>query len=422
MEIPEVFAQAHRAFHADDAAAVRDLLQSSAELRARINDPAGDFGSPPIVNVRSKAMLDLLIEYGADINAKSKWWAGGFNVLQSAPLEVAQYAVSRGATIDVHGAARLGLIDRLRELVTADPDLVHARGGDGQTPLHFAANEEIATFLLENGADIDARDIDHQSTPAQWMLGDRLELARFLVRRGASADLLMGGALGDLELARKQLDADPNAIRIRVSEEYFPMVGGKGGGTIYQWTLGWHVSPHQVAKARAHEELFRFLWEQSPLEVRLVNAAWLHDEATLDGLLSNNPNPNFTPAELRQTAHAARNDDATALRLLLKAGVPSNARGQHNATPLHWACWHGNAEAVKLLLPLRPDLEDSNNDYSSTPLGWAMHGSENGWHHERGNYPTTVEALLRAGVKRPDRISGTPEVKAAIEKFFLTSI
>ena len=422
METPDLFAQAHRAFCADNAAAVRDLLQSSAELRARINDPAGDFGSPPIVNVRSKAMLDLLIEYGADINAKSKWWAGGFNLLQSAPLDVAQYAVTRGATVDIHAAARLGLIDRLRELIGKDPALVHARGGDGQTPLHFAANEEVAAFLLERGANIDARDIDHQSTPAQWMLGDRIELARYLVRRGASSDLLMAAAFGDRALAQNLLDAQPDSIRIRVSEEYFPMVGGKGGGTIYQWTLGWHVSPHQVAKARGHEGLFRFLWDSSPIEVRLINAAWLHDEPALDALLATNPKPKLTAAELRQTAHAARNDDATALRLLLKAGVPLNARGQHNATPLHWACWHGNADAVKLLLPLRPDLEDSNNDFSSTPLGWAMHGSENGWHRERGNYSATVEALLRAGVKRPDKISGTPAVQSVIKNFFLTSV
>ena len=62
------------------------------------------------------------------------------------------------------------MMPKLTELVAADPAVVHARGGDGQTPLHFASTVEIAEFLLANGAEIDARDVDHESTPAQYML------------------------------------------------------------------------------------------------------------------------------------------------------------------------------------------------------------------------------------------------------------
>jgi hypothetical protein len=414
----ETFVLAHRAFCSDDAAMLRNLLDENPGLRARINDPQNDFGSPPIVNAKSPAMLDLLLEYGADIHSKSKWWAGGFGILHTAPIEVAQYAIKRGAQVDIHAAARLGLFDRLRELIAADPTLVHARGGDGQTPLHFASTEQIAGYLLDNGADIDARDIDHESTPAQWMLSERIELARYLVLRGCKTDLLMAAALGDTALAKKHLDADPNSIRIRVSDEYFPMVGGKTGGTIYQWTLGWHVSPHQVAKARCHHELFQFLMELSPEEVRLINYAWLHDVPAVEALLSQNREivRSLSAAELRQLAHAARNNDTSAVRLFLKAGFPIHSRGQHNATPLHWAAWHGNVEAVRLLLEHHPDLEDTDNEFKSSPLGWAIHGSENGWHRESGSYPATVESLLRAGVKIPDKPAGTTEVRDVLRR------
>jgi hypothetical protein len=51
-------------------------------------------------------------------------------------------------------AARLGWIDELRALLAADPALVHARGGDGQQPLHEAATVAIADFLLDHGADV----------------------------------------------------------------------------------------------------------------------------------------------------------------------------------------------------------------------------------------------------------------------------
>src|SRR4029079_15412084 len=131
---------------------------------------------------------------------------------------------------------------RLRELVSANPELVHARGGDGQTPLHFANTVEIADYLLKHGADIDVRDVDHESTPAQYMVRDRKEIARFLVQRGCQTDLLMATALDDEQLVRKHLDENPECIHMRVSEEYFPIIGEKSGGTIYQWTLGWYVS------------------------------------------------------------------------------------------------------------------------------------------------------------------------------------
>jgi len=126
----------------------------------------------------------------------------------------------------------------LRELVSTNPDLVHARGGDGQTPLHFASTVEIAEFLLDRGADIDALDVDHESTPAQYMIRDRQDVVRCLVRRGCKTDIFMASALGDADLVRKHLDVDPDCVQMRVSGESFPMINRRSGGTIYQWTLG----------------------------------------------------------------------------------------------------------------------------------------------------------------------------------------
>ena len=189
---------ANKALQDDDVAGFRQLLDRCPELRAGINEPVSHFNSPLIIHVRSEAMLEVLLEAGADINARSKWWAGGFGLLDTASPEVAASAIKRGATVTVHAAARLGMIDRLKELIAADPALVHARGGDGQTPLHFASTIEIAEYLLDQGADIHARDVDHESTPAQYMLRSRPEIARYLIQRGAKSDILMAAALGDL--------------------------------------------------------------------------------------------------------------------------------------------------------------------------------------------------------------------------------
>src|SRR5436190_11419941 len=97
----DVTEQAGQAFRNDDAARFRELLDAHPELKARVNDPTGEFDSPAIVRVRSREMLDVLLAAGADINAKSRWWAGGFGLLHSAAPELASYAIQRGAQVDV---------------------------------------------------------------------------------------------------------------------------------------------------------------------------------------------------------------------------------------------------------------------------------------------------------------------------------
>ncbi|MEO8426579.1 MAG: ankyrin repeat domain-containing protein [Verrucomicrobiota bacterium] len=407
-----------KAFTEHDAALFRQLLERHPEMKAKINEPVEAFDAPVITRVRTREMLDVLLEAGADINAKSRWWAGGFGLLHGAEPDLAAYAIQRGAVVDVHAAARLGLLDKLRDLVSADPALVHARGGDGQTPLHFASTVEIAKYLLEHGAEIDARDVDHESTPAQYMVRDRQPIARYLVGRGCRTDILMAAALGDAELVRRHLDTDPACIRMRVSHEYFPMVNHKSGGTIYQWTLGWYVSAHQVAKEFGHEAVFRLLMERSPAEAKLLVLCWLGDETSMNSLLAERPNlvAGLSESDRRQLAHAARNNDIAAVRLMLAAGLPVDTRGQHRATPLHWAAFHGNAEMAGEILRYNPPLELTDADFKGTPLGWAIHGSEHGWYCRTGNYAGTVEALLKAGAKPPEKIGGTDAVKEVLRE------
>lgn len=409
---------AKNAFREDDAGAIRRLLKRYPQLKAKINEPIGDFDSPAITHVRSRAMLDVLLEAGADINAKSRWWAGGFGLLDHATPELAAYAIKRGAELTVHAAARLGVLEKLKQLVTRNPELVHAKGGDGQTPLHFASTVEIAEYLLGQGADIDARDVDHESTPAQYMVRSRPEIARYLIQRGCQTDILMAAALGDAGLVRKHLDANAECIRMRVSDEHFPMVGGEKGGTIYQWELGWYVSACQVAKSLGHTEVFRFLMERSPDDEKLLNACWLHDESMVKSLLARKPDlaASLPAAGRRHLAHAARNNDSDAARLMLRASFPVNVFSQHHATALHWAAWHGNAEIVQLILQRQPELENSDNDFKGTPLEWAIHGSENGWDREKGDYGTTVDALLKAGAKSPETVEGSKAVREVLRK------
>jgi ankyrin repeat protein len=414
-----------------DAARVRELLDGHPELRGKIDDPLPNYGFGQhalfaAVQRSDRATIDVLLRAGADVRKRTEWWAGGFGVLDDCDPSLVEFLIERGAVLDAHSAARLGMMPRLRALVAADPGVVHARGGDGQTPLHFASTVEVATFLLDNGAEIDARDVDHESTPAQYMLRvdqkrhyprDRQDVARYLVSRGCKTDILMAAALGDTELVLRQLNDDPGAIRMSVSEEWFPKQDPRAGGTIYNWTLGAHRTAHTVARDFGHEEVFRLLLERTPDDLKLAMACELGDETAFHEFLSKNPDAvsMLSETDKQKLPKAAQNNNTKAVRLMLDAGWPVDTPGEAEATALHWAGFNGNAEMAREILRFRPALELKSREYAGTPLSWAVYGSGNGWHRETGDFVGTIRALLEAGATFPAHAEELEPSEAVLE-------
>src|ERR1051325_2525201 len=104
-------AQLAAAVKANDLGKARETLAHHPELKSRLNEPMREFcfGSTLLlgaVQQRSNEMIDLLLQAGADINARSHWWAGGFGVLDD-DRGLAPFLIERGATVDAHAAARL---------------------------------------------------------------------------------------------------------------------------------------------------------------------------------------------------------------------------------------------------------------------------------------------------------------------------
>ena len=382
---------------------VRQLLQSHPDLVAMINEPMFGFKSPAAHVARSNLeLLDLLLGHGADLNVRTGWEKGGFGVLELVNPDEAAPLIARGARIDVWAAANLGMMAELVALIADDPSVVCARGGDGKRPLHFARTIPIARFLLERGAEIDARDDDHDSTPAQHLVGDRPEVAEFLVARGAKSDLLLAAALGDIALVQRHLDVDPGAIAMRVDQDWFPMIDtAPNGGHIYQWTLGFHVSAFDVARRRGHVEVLDLLLKRAgPLD-RLLDALWCCDDARADAVLAANPQLAAHAPEkaLRQVADAARNNNLAAASAMLRRGFPVTARSQHGATPLHWAAFHGNADMVEDVLRYNPPIDAQDHQFHGSAMGWLIHGALNPWGSSTGRHGECARLLLGAGAQ-----------------------
>jgi len=414
-----------------DAARIGAVLQAHPELRARVDDPLPDYGFGQnalyaAVQRSDRASIDVLLRAGAHIQKRTEWWAGGFGVLDECHPNLVEFLIERGAVMDVHAASRLGRLPELEALVAADASLVHARGGDGQTPLHFASTVEIAAFLLAHGAEIDARDVNHESTPAQYMLRvehkrhyprDRQDVARALVSRGCQTDILMAAALGDARLAARLLNDDPACIRMQVSQEWFPMQDPRAAGTIYIQTLGANRTAHAVARDFGHEQVFRLLMERTPQDLKRALAFELGDEAAFREFLSLHPDAvkKLSAADQQKLPDAAKTNNTPAVRLMLEAGWPVDAPGEMGATALHWAGFNGNAEMTREILRFHPGLELQSAEYPGTALSWALFGSGDGWHRNTGDYGGTVQALLQAGAVLPPNAEDLEPSDAVLE-------
>jgi len=396
--------QLRDAFTSRDLATIRRLLREHDELRTHINDPVAAFNSPPIVAYANDAdLVDVLLEFGADPNRRSEWWAGGFHALHSATGAAADRLIAAGAIPDACAAANLDRLELLRPILARDPSRVHERGGDGQTPLHFARSVAVADLLLGAGADIDARDVDHRATAAQWMLArrrdaGRYELARYLVQRGASVDIFLAAALGLTDRALEIVRSDPAVLDHRTGQGDY---GEQPPSSyhIYFWSIGAGCSPLDVAAQFEHgDTLAAMLGVASPLQ-RLLFSCRRGDEEAARALVRTHPRlvASMSPAQHRVLADAAWTGDVRAVALMLSLGFDPRIPGHDAGTALHLAAWDGAVEMVEVLLrdPRARELlsvRDAHHD--GTPLDWCEYGSRH--NAGRGDHPAVTRLLVEA--------------------------
>jgi hypothetical protein len=254
--------------------------------------------------------------------------------------------VQRNADQAVHDVARAGLADKLAAMLATDVSLIDAKGIDARTPLHCAGTVAVAALLLDHGARIDARDEDHDSTPAQWRIGESPEVAQFLLKRGAKADIFLAAALGDRTLAAKLVREDRGCLAHRIGKApEFPPIGHQGrGGTIYQWTLRFNSYPHQIALLKGHQAMFDYLYAESDIKTRLLVNCVLARRAEAEAIA------NAHPEIVRELPDVDRelvakycwetNTNYAAVKLMLDLGFPvAHPERSHGYTPLHNAAW-----------------------------------------------------------------------------------
>lgn len=367
-----------------DGAAIRRLSSAHPELKEIVDRPWFAFGTPALVHVvpsGDRDAIDALLDAGADPNAKSEWDAGPYSALDrivdrsEVDHELADHLIERGAVLDLHAASGLGRMTELRDLLDKAPDRINEPGPDGATALHLAASVEVAAYLLERGADIEQRCVDHSSTPIMWSVQGREDVTRYLAERGARTDLFTAAVLNDVGMARDILAREPDALGVRV--EYGKSHPHLGGGDKYVWALDFAETPHEVARRRGHSEVLEFLLSRGSDATRLLMAARSGALPEIESLVERDPTliSSLTESEMC----AVLSGVAAATALILDAGANPNAKDEENgATALHYASWRNDVALISVLLDRGADITIRDRTHCGTPLGWAHHNG----HHD----------------------------------------
>ncbi len=381
-----------------DTESVRDLFAQHPDLVSNVNDSIFDFDSPAVFDSRtSPDLVQLLVAHGADINQRTAWWAGGFGILEDLEPAAAEPLIKLGATVDIWAAVGLQRLDRVTELLDGNPGRIQAKGGDGKHPLHYARSPEMVDLLVSRGADVNARDVDHLSTPAQYNVLD-VSVVRRLLHHGAAPDIFMAASLGDVDLLTHCVEADGHCVEARLGSGSW---SNSAGGPIYLWRLGHDATPLQVAYGRGNSTFVDALLSFSPSHIVLQSAIWRGDEVEARKISETGKSAaavlkTLDPSIMTRAAWA---NNVDAVRLLLSFEFDPHVTGVHESTPLDRAAFHGYEQVVALLLERDPDPPiHKKNEFGGTPLTACIHGAVYGWEtgHPR-RYPETVKRLIDAG-------------------------
>jgi uncharacterized protein len=183
-------------------------VQSSEDLLTRAKDLAKTVQSlknemlDAVKTKNADRVKQLLSEDSGLVHAKNE--EGQTAVLLSAYYhanEVKDLLLERGPELNLYEAAAVGATERLRELLQSHPQLIGVHNPDGYTPLGLAAffgNEETVRYLLDAGAEINQYSQDgklNNTSLHASIAGNHEAIVSLLLSRGADVNAACRGSI-----------------------------------------------------------------------------------------------------------------------------------------------------------------------------------------------------------------------------------
>ena len=397
-----------------NAAIIKILLKGGADVNSRNRE-----GQTVLMAVARTGRIDaakLLLDAGAGVNATEQW--GGQSALMWAAAQkqpaMVKLLIEHGADLDARGAVR----DWQRRITAETRPKDMDRGG--YTALLYAAREgcvECARYLVEAGANINLPDPNRETPLVLALINMRFDTAFYLISAGADVDkwdlygrtplfaavdmstLPRGGRpdipssdeTSALQVIKMLLDkgANPN-IQLKLRPPFRAVILDRGTDNAIL-TIG--ATPLlRASKAGDNPDAIQLLLAHGAL-VDLPNVLGI--------------TPLLTAAGMGHGDNASRGkfntdeDGLRAIQILLKAGADINARNTDGQTALHSAAQKGWNKVIMFLVENGVPLEAADAG-GRTALDFAKGNSGGGRQAPHAETAALLEELMAdRTTKRP---------------------
>jgi ankyrin repeat protein len=227
---------------------------------------------------------------------------------------------------EIHDAATFGQLEKVKALLQDNPDLVFSRdnsgGHNGVTPLHVAANKDVAELLLAYKADVNATNNSNETPLHLAAMGGHKDVAELLLANKANVNVRSNDR-GRTPLHLAAMTGHKDVVELLLANGAGVDTRDNMGRTPLHW-----ATFREVVRSR------------SPLHRITVQGVVLANKADINATNNSDKIPSHWAAVPGQK-------DVAELLLANKADV--NATDNNGVTPLRLAAMTDFEEMVELL-------------------------------------------------------------------------
>jgi len=335
-------------------------------------------------------LAEVLIARGAEVDAASPRVYRFANVVSGPRAD--HDGREKGGDTPLHVAVRSGDSAMIRFLLDKGAD-VNARDEDGRTVLHMTDDPKTVRLLLDRGANLDAKTrpyllrgaIDNhellemllESTPQEELSGklgesllqraaerNQTAAVKLLESRGTSLNVFAASILGRTERVAELLAADPGLVRVqrdRNPRDLLAIAASHG-----------HLKLVKLLVSKSAPLTDRDNWYATPVEA--ASRGGHHDVVAF--LIDKGADVNHRNMYAATPLHvAAASGHLAVVKLLIQRKADVNVRDINRNTALHKAASNGAVDVARYLVELGLSV-DARNIYSETPLHRAATSGE----------------------------------------------